>query len=86
MKLALVMLVITGLIISIIGCQTKAADTDSKVYTIDADMARIRTIRDYSIDGDVKIIHDDEFFVTCWLYVLYNKAGISCIPDSQLER
>lgn len=33
----------------------------------------------------VRVFHDDEHGVTCWLYQGGNQGGISCIPDSQLQ-
>lgn len=35
-------------------------------------------------EGSVTVYHDDKRNVTCWIYVGYNKGGISCIPDNQL--
>ncbi|GLO05655.1 hypothetical protein PPUJ13061_55590 [Pseudomonas putida] len=33
----------------------------------------------------VRIFHDDERGATCWIYQAGSGAGISCIPDSQLQ-
>jgi hypothetical protein len=30
--------------------------------------------------------HDDNRAVTCWVYGIGHKGGLSCIPDSQLEQ
>lgn len=32
----------------------------------------------------VRVVHDDERGVTCWLYKGYHAGGISCLPDYQL--
>ncbi|HDS1723603.1 hypothetical protein NPS53_17110 [Pseudomonas putida] len=33
----------------------------------------------------VRVFHDDERGATCWIYQAGSGAGISCIPDSQLQ-
>jgi len=33
----------------------------------------------------VRVFHDDEHCVTCWIYQAGSGSGISCIPDSQLQ-
>lgn len=33
----------------------------------------------------VSVFHDDQRGVTCWLYQGPSQAGLSCIPDSQLQ-
>ncbi|MEN3760261.1 hypothetical protein [Aeromonas veronii] len=35
-------------------------------------------------DDRIKVWHDDQRKVTCWVYVGYKRGGLSCIPDSQL--
>jgi len=30
--------------------------------------------------------HDDEFNVTCWVYKSGYSGGLSCIPDSELDK
>lgn len=35
-------------------------------------------------DDRIKVWHDDQRQVTCWVYVGYKRGGLSCIPDSQL--
>lgn len=37
-----------------------------------------------SNDDRIKVWHDDQRKVTCWVYVGYKRGGLSCIPDSQL--
>jgi hypothetical protein len=34
----------------------------------------------------VSVWHDDARGVTCWIYSITQQGGISCLPDSQLER
>ncbi|MDZ5602551.1 hypothetical protein SJI00_07175 [Pseudomonas sp. RP23018S] len=38
-----------------------------------------------ALPNEVSVIHDDERNVTCWLFWSFNRGGISCIPDSQLQ-
>ncbi|EKT4479440.1 hypothetical protein QEL91_005191 [Pseudomonas putida] len=33
----------------------------------------------------VSVFHDDERGATCWIFDNFNRGGISCIPDSQLQ-
>ncbi len=33
----------------------------------------------------VRVFHDAEHAATCWIYQAGSGAGISCIPDSQLQ-
>ena len=33
----------------------------------------------------VRVFHDDERGATCWIYQAGSGAGISCVPDSQLQ-
>lgn len=35
-------------------------------------------------DDRIKVWHDDQRQVTCWVYVGNKRGGLSCIPDSQL--
>lgn len=35
--------------------------------------------------GEIAIWHDKQRAVTCWVYKGYQKGGISCIPDDQLQ-
>lgn len=37
-----------------------------------------------SNDDRIKVWHDDQRKVTCWVYIGYKRGGLSCIPDSQL--
>lgn len=37
-----------------------------------------------SNDDRIKVWHDDQRHVTCWVYLGYKRGGLSCIPDSQL--
>jgi hypothetical protein len=34
----------------------------------------------------IYVWHDDSRHVTCWIYALNYKGGLSCIPDSQLDQ
>lgn len=38
-----------------------------------------------SNDDRIKVWHDDQRRVTCWVYLGYKRGGLSCIPDSQLQ-
>lgn len=37
------------------------------------------------IPSGVTVFHDDARGATCWLYQGPSEAGLSCIPDSQLQ-
>ncbi|EPJ2807351.1 hypothetical protein ACTHGN_000339 [Pseudomonas putida] len=37
------------------------------------------------IPSGVTVFHDDARGATCWLYQGPSQAGLSCIPDSQLQ-
>ena len=38
-----------------------------------------------SLPYGVRVFHDDELGATCWIYQAGSGAGISSIPDSQLQ-
>lgn len=37
-------------------------------------------------DGIIRVWHDNQRSVTCWVYRGPNRGGLSCIPDSQLAK
>ncbi len=40
----------------------------------------------YTYNQPIEVIHDDQRNVTCWIKGVNNGGGISCIPDSQLNK
>ena len=36
--------------------------------------------------GSISVWHDNQRSVTCWVFKDYQRGGLSCIPDSQLDR
>jgi hypothetical protein len=38
-----------------------------------------------ALPQEVTVWHDDERSVTCWVFWGFQRGGISCIPDSQLQ-
>ncbi|AIN57941.1 hypothetical protein [Pseudomonas soli] len=58
--------------------------TGANAATPDAEIRRLER-EDMSFGAGITVIHDDRRNVTCWALFHYYGAGISCIPDSQLQ-
>ncbi|MCU9528792.1 hypothetical protein [Pseudomonas mosselii] len=58
--------------------------TGANAATPDAEIRRLER-EDMSFGAGVTVIHDDRRNVTCWALFHYYGAGISCIPDNQLQ-
>lgn len=50
----------------------------------DVEQPKAQEVGQLSSLDRVRVWHDDQRHVTCWVYIGYQRGGLSCIPDSQL--
>ncbi|MCF5726053.1 hypothetical protein K3H43_01440 [Aeromonas veronii] len=50
----------------------------------DTDQPKEQQVSKLSNDDRIRVWHDDQRHVTCWVYLGYKRGGLSCIPDDQL--